>query len=114
MQVSYTSAQICHETSRCPIARPSAATLIAATLIIDAHVPHRRRNGSSAIPISRAICAANERGFDMKIDPRGSRADHAQDPGPSIDTFEDEEAIRQLVADAHAILRSRVANVPSD
>src|SRR6266481_4759088 len=50
----------------------------------------------------------------MKIDPRGSRAGRAPDPGPSIDAVEDEEAIRQLLTDANAILRSRVASVPSD
>jgi glutamate dehydrogenase len=50
----------------------------------------------------------------MKIDPRGSRAGRAQDPGPSIDAFEDEHAVRQLLADANAILRSRVASAPSD
>jgi NAD-specific glutamate dehydrogenase len=50
----------------------------------------------------------------MKIDPRGSRAGRAQDPGPSIDAVEDEEAIRRLLTDANAILRSRVASVPSD
>jgi glutamate dehydrogenase len=50
----------------------------------------------------------------MKIDPRGRRAGRAQDPGPSIDAFEDEHAVRQLLADANAILRSRVASVPSD
>jgi glutamate dehydrogenase len=60
------------------------------------------------------MCAAHERGFDMKIDPRGSRAGRAQDPGPSIDAFEDEHAVRQLLADANAILRSRVASAPSD
>ncbi len=60
------------------------------------------------------MCAAHERGFDMKIDPRGSRAGRAQDPGPSIDAFEDEHAVRQLLADANAMLRSRVASVPSD
>jgi glutamate dehydrogenase len=50
----------------------------------------------------------------MKIDPRGSRAGRTPDPGQSIDAFEDEDAVRQLLADANAILRSRVANVPSD
>src|SRR6266852_6524069 len=50
----------------------------------------------------------------MKIEPRGSRAGGAQDLGTSIDAFEDEDVVRQLLADANAILRSRVANVPSD
>src|SRR5262249_2463940 len=75
---------------------------------------HRRRNGSSAGLISGAICAANRRGCDMKIDPRGRRADRAKDLGMLIDAFEDEDAVRQLLTAANAFLRSRVANVPSD
>jgi len=91
---SYTGLfKFAHEASRCPIARPSAATLI-----IDAHVPHRRRNGSSARPISRAICAANERGFDMKIDPRGRRAGRAQDPrSRRLTPSRTKHAVRQLL-----------------
>jgi glutamate dehydrogenase len=50
----------------------------------------------------------------MKIDPPVSGARFAQDLGRSIDAFEDEDAVRQLLADASAILRSRVANVPAD
>src|SRR5215470_5071253 len=52
--------------------------------------------------------------LNMKIDPRGRHAGRAQDPGPSIDALEDEDAVRQLLTDASAMLRSRIASVPSD
>src|SRR4029077_8908580 len=68
-------------------------------------VPDRRRNGSSARSISRAMCAANQRGCcDMKL----------QDLATSIGASEDEDAARQLLRDADVILRGRIADAPPD
>ena len=49
----------------------------------------------------------------MNIGPRGGYVGPAQGLGSSIDA-EDEDAARQLLADASTILQNRVANVPPD
>src|SRR5579871_3142106 len=69
---------------------------------------------SSAGPISGAICAANQRGCDMNADPRRGCIGEPQKLGTSIDALEEEDAARQLLRDADAALRARVANVPPD
>jgi glutamate dehydrogenase len=50
----------------------------------------------------------------MNVGSRGRCADQVQDAAGSIDAFEDEDAARQLLRDANATLRSRVASVPPD
>jgi glutamate dehydrogenase len=50
----------------------------------------------------------------MKIDADVRRADQVQDLARSIEASEDEDAVRPLLQDANTLLRSRVANAPSD
>jgi glutamate dehydrogenase len=73
-----------------------------------------RRNDLSLDRFPEQSAPANQRGCDMNIDPRGSCAGQAQGLDASIDVFEDEDAARQLLRDASAILRRQVPDVPPD